>query len=129
MYLGLATDDPALLAFIERFTRIKYEVLDRTLAAAAGRVDGVWIGEESHVLVSKNEIRNVQFAVTSDSKDTEVIDNILRNDEMRPETEGVHIPKNVDTSLIAENTIEGFEVATFLGANSTSEADSRRDGV
>lgn len=90
---------------------------------------GVWIGEESHVLVSKNEIRNVQFAVTSDSKDTEVIDNILRNDEMRPETQGVHVPKNVDRSLIAENTIEGFEVATLLRANSTSEADSRRDGV
>ncbi len=46
MYVGLATDDPALATLIKRFTGIRYEILRRTLEAAGGRVDFVWIGED-----------------------------------------------------------------------------------
>jgi uroporphyrinogen decarboxylase len=46
MYIGLATGDPALLTFISRFVDIKYEILRRTLAAAEGGIDFLWIGED-----------------------------------------------------------------------------------
>lgn len=46
MYIGLATDDPAVRTFIRRFVEIKYEILRRTLEAANGRIDFLWIGED-----------------------------------------------------------------------------------
>ncbi|MDF1514128.1 MAG: hypothetical protein P1S60_10005, partial [Anaerolineae bacterium] len=46
MYIGLATDDPALWTFIHRFIDIKYEILRRILAVAAGRLAFLGIGED-----------------------------------------------------------------------------------
>lgn len=46
IYLGLALDDEALLAYIDRKTAVSTEVLRRTLGAAGGRVDFVWLGED-----------------------------------------------------------------------------------
>jgi uroporphyrinogen decarboxylase len=46
MYIGLATGDPALLAFINRFVDIKYEILSKVLEAATGGIDFLWIGED-----------------------------------------------------------------------------------
>ena len=46
MYIGLATDDPALMTIIQRFVDIKYEILQRTLEAAAGRLTFLSIGED-----------------------------------------------------------------------------------
>lgn len=46
MYVGLATADPALMTFIERFVEIKYEILRRALHAAGDAVSIVWMGED-----------------------------------------------------------------------------------
>jgi uroporphyrinogen decarboxylase len=46
MYIGLATGDPAVMTFIQRYVEIKYEILRRTLEAANGGIDFVWIGED-----------------------------------------------------------------------------------
>lgn len=46
MYVGLATGDPALMTFIHRFVEVKYEVARRTLEAAGGRINCLWMGED-----------------------------------------------------------------------------------
>ncbi|NQU43618.1 hypothetical protein HQ520_10050 [bacterium] len=46
MYLGLATGDPGLLTFIERYVDIKFEILKRTIKAAEGGIDFIKIGED-----------------------------------------------------------------------------------
>ncbi|TFG72520.1 MAG: hypothetical protein E4H27_02485, partial [Anaerolineales bacterium] len=46
MYIGLATDDPALMTFIQRFVDIKYEIFQRTLEAAEGYLTFLGIGED-----------------------------------------------------------------------------------
>ncbi len=46
MYIGLATGDPALMAFIRRYVDVKFEVAKRTLEAAEGAMDCLWIGED-----------------------------------------------------------------------------------
>jgi len=46
MYIGLATGDPAVLTFIRRYVEIKYEILRRTIEAAKGGIDFLWIGED-----------------------------------------------------------------------------------
>ncbi len=43
---GLITDDPAILLLIERRQAVQLEVLRRTLEAARGGVDFVWLGED-----------------------------------------------------------------------------------
>ncbi len=44
--LDLATDEPAGLLYLDRRLAIQLEVLARTLEAAAGTVDFVWLGED-----------------------------------------------------------------------------------
>jgi hypothetical protein len=44
--IDLMTDDPAALLFIERRLAIQEEVLSRTLEAARGGIDLVWLGED-----------------------------------------------------------------------------------
>jgi len=44
--MDLLTDDPACLRLIDRRLEIQLEVTRRTLEAAAGRVDVLWIGED-----------------------------------------------------------------------------------
>lgn len=44
--IDLATDDPTGMLLIERKNNIKLEILRRTLEAAKGRVDFVWLGED-----------------------------------------------------------------------------------
>jgi uroporphyrinogen-III decarboxylase len=46
MYVGLATADPALMGFIRRYVEVKLEVARRTLQAADGGVDCLWLGED-----------------------------------------------------------------------------------
>lgn len=46
MYVGLATGDPAVMTFVERFSEIKQEILRRTLEAADGAIDFVCMGED-----------------------------------------------------------------------------------
>lgn len=85
---------------------------------------GVWVADDCDVIVSNNEIGNVQYGVTSDSKSTKVTCNILRNDDMHADTHGVFAPKNTDRSLLAGNTIEGFEHPTVVEFNEGSEPGS-----
>lgn len=46
MYVGLATGDPGLMLFINRYIDIKFEVLKRTIAAARGGLTFIRIGED-----------------------------------------------------------------------------------
>ncbi|MFO8008897.1 MAG: uroporphyrinogen decarboxylase family protein [Candidatus Brocadiia bacterium] len=46
MYVGLAAGEPALLTFIERYVRVKYEIARRTIEAAGGGLHCLWIGED-----------------------------------------------------------------------------------
>lgn len=46
MYIGLATNDRAIMTFIERYTEIKYEILKRTLNASNNRLTFLQIGED-----------------------------------------------------------------------------------
>jgi len=44
--VDLVTDNEALLAFINRRMKIELEILERTLQAAQGLIDMVWLGED-----------------------------------------------------------------------------------
>jgi uroporphyrinogen decarboxylase len=44
--VDLATDDPAGLRLIDRKVEMDFEIMRRTLDAAAGKVDVLWIGED-----------------------------------------------------------------------------------
>ena len=44
--VGLLTEDPALLNFTDRMLAITGEVVRRTIEAAKGRIDFVWMGED-----------------------------------------------------------------------------------
>jgi uroporphyrinogen decarboxylase len=46
VFMDLMLDDPAGLLLIDRFLDIEFEVTRRTLEAAAGGVDFMWIGED-----------------------------------------------------------------------------------
>jgi len=46
VFLDLITDDPAGLLLIDRFLDIQYEVIRRTIEAAEGGFDFMWIGED-----------------------------------------------------------------------------------
>ena len=103
-------------------TEIKIRANSMRALAYLPKSYGVWIASQSQVVVAENDIGNFQFAVVSDSDTAEVTDNILRNDEVHPDTHGVHVPNNVDKSLVAGNTIEGFQYVTILQRNDEPEA-------
>jgi len=44
--VDLITDDPAGLLMIDRFLAVQLEVISRTLEAAGGRADFIWMGED-----------------------------------------------------------------------------------
>jgi hypothetical protein len=44
--IGLATDDEALLAFLDRKLEVTLEVIRRTIEAARGKIDFLWMGED-----------------------------------------------------------------------------------
>lgn len=46
MYVGLATGDPGIMLFINRYVDIKFEVLKRTIEAARGGLTFIRIGED-----------------------------------------------------------------------------------
>ncbi len=46
VFLDLALDEPAGLRLIDRFLDIQFEITRRTLEAAAGGIDFMWIGED-----------------------------------------------------------------------------------
>lgn len=44
--IGFATEDPAILRLIDRRHEIQYEIIKRTLEAADGMIDFLWLGED-----------------------------------------------------------------------------------
>jgi uroporphyrinogen decarboxylase len=44
--VDLITDDPAGLCYIDRKTNVQLEIIRRTLEAAQGRIDFMWLGED-----------------------------------------------------------------------------------
>ena len=50
--VGLLTEDPALLGFTDRMPSITSEVIRRTIEAADGRIDFVWMGEDLGTQIS-----------------------------------------------------------------------------